>query len=126
MEIISISLEKEKIEELKEAMELSGIKSRSKLIRQAMGEFVSRQKSLSEMGGERTVIFMITHSHSHKSDATSATRGYENIVKTVLHHHSSRGCLDILITQGDAPKIRELYKKIQGLGGVAGVNFSII
>jgi len=126
MKIISVSLEKSGVDEIDEALELTGMKSRSKLIRHAMNEFLGRQKSLSKLSGSATVVFMITHPHLHKTEVTSAIHGYESLVKTVLHHHSKRGCLDILIAEGEAFQIKQLYKKLENMEGVEGVNFSII
>lgn len=126
MEIISISLDDGKAQQIQVMMEKSGIKSRSKFFRGAINEMLQKQKLLSQLKGNGTVVFMITHGHLHKADATSKIIGYENIVKTVIHHHSNRGCLDILIAEGDAEHLRGLYRKIQELKGTQGVSCSII
>jgi len=126
MEIVSISLDREKILEIEEMKTELGIKSRSKIFSAAISDYLKRQRKITQLEGIATVIFMITHSHAHKSDVTAAIRGYEKIVKTVLHHHSKRGCIDLLIVEGEAQNIVQIYKRVQALRGVDSVDFSVI
>ncbi|MFH1307135.1 MAG: hypothetical protein ABIH83_05800 [Candidatus Micrarchaeota archaeon] len=126
MEIISVSLEPEKVQEINRAMELTKIKSRSKIIRTALTSLLNQYKILSELKGVHTVVFMISHRSVHMSDATASIRGFGDIVKTVLHHHSKKGCLDILIAEGDAGKLRDLFRGIQNMKNINSVSCSII
>lgn len=126
LQIISISLDSKKVGKIDEAMKNSGIKSRSKYISNALEESLQKQRMLSEMKGENTVVFNITHAHTHKSDVTAAIHGFEHIVKTVVHHHSKKGCLDILIVEGEAESIRKVFRRISSMKGVGSVNCSII
>lgn len=126
MEIVSVSLDSKKVLEIEELKKELGIKSRSKIFSAAISDFIKRQKKISELRGVATVIFMITHGHAHKSDVTSAIGGYERLVKTVLHHHSTRGCIDLLIVEGEAASILQIYRKISKMRAVESVDFSVI
>jgi len=52
--------------------------------------------------------------------------GYEEIVRTILHHHSKEGCLDILIVQGDCGQVKQLYKKICTMKEIDTVKISVL
>jgi len=126
MEIVSVSLDSKKVEEIEELKKEFGIKSRSKIISSAISDYIKRQKTISQLRGNATVIFMITHRHTHKSDVTSVIGGYERLVKTVLHHHSKKGCIDLLIVEGEGANILQIYRKIGKLRGVESIDFSVI
>ncbi|RLG19220.1 hypothetical protein DRN67_03300, partial [Candidatus Micrarchaeota archaeon] len=107
MEIISVSLEAEDVKKVREIMESLGIKSRSKLIRASLDSLVKEYEVLSELEGSQTVVFMISKKNG-KSDVSKIMHEFQGVIKTNIHHHSPKGCLDILITEGDANVIRSM------------------
>jgi len=126
IEIISVSIRPQQVEQMNKIMQITGMKSRSKLISHAVSKFCDDQKEISDITDDNTIVFMISHNHLHKSDATSTILGYEDLVRTILHHHSKSGCLDILIVQGEPERIKQLYKKICIMKGISSIDFSII
>lgn len=121
MEIISISLDQENVRKIEKIMGALGIKSRSKLIRTSLDSLVHEYEVLSELEGVQTVVFMVSHKRGN-SDISRIIHEFQNIIKTNIHHHSPKGCLDILIGEGDAKIIRKMYQAINNTGNSSSVS----
>ncbi len=125
MKIISISLDQENVKKIEKIMGTLGVKSRSKLIRASLDSLVREHEVLSELEGVQTVVFMV----SQKKGGTDVSRimhEFQNIIRTNLHHHSPKGCLDILITEGDVKVIRKMYLAINNASNLGSVFVSIV
>jgi len=99
MEIISMSMDSESVKEMENMMALTGIKSRSRLLRMGLASLLNEYK--------------IMHRFGH-------------IIRTNMHQHSERGCLDILIAEGNAEEIREMFASIKNMKGVGNAFCSVI
>ncbi len=124
MEIVSVSLDSENVTKISEIMKTLGIKSRSRLMRASLDSLIKEYEVLSELQGMQTVVFMI--SQKKKSDISELMHKFQNLIKTNIHHHSHRGCLDILITEGDAASIRKLYLTIKNSRNISSVSVSVV
>ncbi len=126
MEIISMSMDSESVKEMENMMALTGIKSRSRLLRMGLASLLNEYKIIEKMKGQQTVVFMVTHVGERQADMNKIMHRFGHIIRTNMHQHSERGCLDILIAEGNAEEIREMFASIKNMKGVGNAFCSVI
>lgn len=126
MEIISISLDKETLEELDRIQASLGFKSRSKLLRATLSSLMNEYKLIEQLKGHTDSVFVVTYRESEKDRISDITHKFEDCIKTVIHQHHVGICLEVLIVCADAGRIRELFGLLKRDKGVRSVNCSVL
>jgi len=126
MAILSISMDEGSLADMGRLMKTTGVKSRSRLIRMALACLLNEYRQIGKMEGKQTVVFMVTHSRERKVDMDKVAHRFGHIIRTNMHHHSERGCLDILIAEGKADELREMFGVVKNLNGVGSAFCSVI
>jgi len=126
MEIISISLDKETLAELKNAQKALGFKSRSKLLRTTLASLLSEYRTMEKLKGHTDSVFVVTYKESEKHRISDMLHRFEDCIKTVIHQHHVGICLEVLIVCADAPSIRELFAVLKKDKGVRSVSCSLL
>lgn len=126
MDIVSISLDNQTLNELNSVQKRLGFKSRSKLIRATIGSLLNEYKVLDSIQGHCDAVFTITYKTHDKSCLSDVLKRFEHIISTEIHQHHENMCLRILITCGDAKQIKELFSYIKREKGIGSVQISIL
>lgn len=126
MEIISISMDKETLDELGHVQGRLGFKSRSKLLRATLSSLLNEYKLLESMKGHVDAVFMVTYRSSEKHGISDLLHEFEDSIKTVVHQHHVGICLEVLIVCADAKRIRELFVLLKKDKGVRSVSCSVL
>lgn len=126
MKIISISLDKETLEELNEVQKNLGFKSRSKMLRSTVDALLNEYKVIDALEGLHDIVFVITYKEGEKNHVSSILHEFENVIKTTIHQHNMHLCLDILNINADADMIRKLFGTLKRNKCVRSVNFTLL
>ena len=126
LEIISISLDKETLDELDRTQKSLGYKSRSKLLRATINSLLNEYKIMESLKGHIDSVFVHTYKESEKHRVSDALHKFEDTIKTVVHQHHVGICLEILIVCADADRIRELFSLLKRDKGVRSVSCSVL
>ncbi len=126
MEIISISLDKDTLEELDRIQGSLGFKSRSKLLRATLGSLLNEYRLMESLKGHVDSVFVVTYKESEKHRVSDVLHRFEDCVKTVVHQHHVGICLEVLIICADAERIRELFGTLKKDKGVRSVSCSVL
>jgi metal-responsive CopG/Arc/MetJ family transcriptional regulator len=126
LENISISLDKETLEELDRIQESLGFKSRSKLLRATLSSLMNEYKLMEQLKGHIDSVFVMTYKSSEKNRVSDLTHGFEDCIRTSMHQHHEGICLEVLILCADAARIRELFSLLKKDKGVRSVSCSVL
>ena len=106
--------------ELEECMDITGIKSKSKIIQEALRLFIieHRWKAVGKASG----IIGIIYDHEVKGVdelLTDIQHDYLDVIITTIHVHlDKRKCMLAIIVKGDTNRIKELLNNIMKIKGV--------
>ncbi len=112
-QIISISLNKEILNEMDIIQKELGFSGRSEIVRAGVRALTQEYRKLSELSGicEGTVI--VTHDESNTDEFSRLRHSLHGIVTTHIHHELKNSmCMEIVLFKGDAEMIRNFYKKL--------------
>ena len=126
MAIVSISMDEESRSDMDKLMKTTGVKGRSRLLRMALASLQNEYRQIGMMEGKQTVVFIVTHTGEKRVDMDKVTHRFGHIIRTNIHHHSERGCLDILIAEGKADELREMFGVVKNLNGLRSAFCSVI
>lgn len=97
-----------------------GYKNRSNAVSAAIYEFIVANKWAKQQGNIAGAI-LITYLHKKNINdiLTDIQHEYNDVINAAMHIHLSKEqCLEIIAINGNAKKIRQLYKKLQGVKGI--------
>ncbi len=126
MGIISVSMGQGMEGELEKAKKVLGVKSRSKIIRLAIGALLRESASFEELSGHQSAVFTVVYPHDKKpAELEEMLHEYSALLKLHAHSHSSKGCAEVLVVEGDAKIIREILGQLRKMRGVKSVNCAV-
>src|SRR5512143_1007661 len=126
MEIISISLDKDTLDELDRIQGSLGFKSRSKLLRATISSLLNEYRIMESLKGHVDSVFVVTYKESEKHRVSDLLHNFEDCIKTVVHQHHVGICLEVMIICADAERIRELFGTLKKDKGVRSVSCSVL
>ncbi len=107
-------------DDLEKCMRVTGIRSRSAVIREALRLFVAEHAW--EAAGRAAGIIGVLYNHTAKGvdeELTEIQHHYlDEIVATVHVHLTKEECMLAIIVRGEVPRLRELVHKIESIKGV--------
>lgn len=111
-EIISISLNKEILEDMDYIQKKLGFSGRSEIVRTGLRTLIEEHKRLSEVSGIVEGTIVVTHQEKFTDEFSKIKHSAHDCVKTHIHHElENHNCMEILLFKGDAESIKELYQK---------------
>ncbi len=123
-----MSLPKKLLKDFDDVLIDRGYNSRSKGIRDALKDYITRYQWLNEMQGSRVGILAVTYNYHYTEvmeDINDIQHGFLEYIKAVMHLNlDGNSCLDIIILKGDVKYIKDLTIKIQRLKGVEHVKLT--
>ena len=126
MEILSISMDRDALRQLGRIQKRLGYKSRSKMLRSALQSLVKDYDGLDGLKGEVESVFVLTYADSQKNNVSDLLHGFEDTIKTEMHHHHSGTCIDILNLETDADTTRKFFGAVKSDRSIYSVTYSIV
>ena len=126
MEIISVSMDKEQLADLDKLQKKLGFSSRSRLLRATVDSLLNEYDLLDSRRGHTDAVFTVTHSQIGSDSFSQTLAEFEDVINTEVHQHHKNICLRVLITCGDAGRIRELFSHLKRKKGVGSVQVSVL
>lgn len=126
MEIISISMDRDSLDELNGMQKKLGFKSRSKLIRAGMDSLMNEFKALDSLRGKCDIVFTVVHRHRDKDRFGEVMEKFDDVITTEIHQHRNGSCVRILVTAGDAKRLMELFRTMKSKKEIISVNTAIL
>ena len=126
MEIVSISLDKETLDELNSIQRNLGFKSRSKMIRATIDSLMNEFRIIDSLKGKHEVVLLVTYREHERDRVSEILHKFEDSIKTTIHKHRSSRCLDIIEVDADATKLRELFGILKRNKYIKSVNFTLL
>lgn len=125
MEILSISIDNETLDQLNQTQKSLGFKSRSKMLRSAISSMIKDYRGLDLIKGNAEVIFVLTYKESEKNNVSNTLHKFEDAIKTELHQHNSGTCIDVLNLYSDAKRIREIFSILKRSKSIKSATYVI-
>lgn len=114
MPIISISMDEETLSELGKMEKSLGFSGRSEALRAGVRSLLSENRSAEKLSGRVKAVLLLVHDEKAEARASELKHEYGDIVSTQIHSHlKGEKCLEVFILDGDAPRIKSMYKAAQ-------------
>lgn len=112
-EIISISLNKEMIEQVKKVQKDLNFSGRSEIIRAGLRNLIEEYNSIYSLSGNVEGTLIITHKEEYNDEFSKIKHtAPHDSVKTHIHHElENHLCMEILLFKGDSSHLKELYQR---------------
>ncbi|UUX91249.1 nickel-responsive transcriptional regulator NikR [Methanoplanus endosymbiosus] len=127
---IGISLPKNLLDKFDEILEYRGYSSRSEGIRDAIRNYITYYRWMSDVTGERQGVITMVYDHEHRGllqTLTEIQHEHTDIIQSSLHSHVSHDkCLEIILVRGDAGDIKKIAESLMAQKGVESVKLTTI
>lgn len=126
---VGVTFPPELLRELDRVVTDMGYKSRSKAIHDTVRAFVSEQKWLADVTGNKVGSITMVYDHEMKeleSDLTDTQHQFESVICASMHVHISKDkCLETIAVKGKAETIKRLVEKLRTRRGVGEVRLNV-
>ncbi len=126
---VGVTFPPELLKTLDELVTDMGYKSRSKAIHDTVRAFVSEQKWLADVTGNKVGSITMVYDHEMReleSDLTDTQHRFESVICASMHVHISEDkCLETIAVKGRAETIKRLVEKLRTRRGVGEVRVNI-
>lgn len=110
MTVVSFSLDDDLLDEAEEVMDEMGFEGRSRFIRAAIVALMEDHQRHEAMEGQTEAVMVLTHTEDETGTVQEALHAHEDMIETHLHSHlSDDRCLELLIMDGPAGPIKDLW-----------------
>lgn len=115
MTIITFSITEELEKNLDEAVKRMGFVSRSEAIRYALRLLFSELTSLDELRGKvLSVVTVLYGKEAEKARVYEVQHKYGDVINAYFHSHiEGSKCLEIMVVQGDAERVRDFISGLR-------------
>lgn len=126
VEIISISLNKEILEDMEHIQKKLGFSGRSEIVRAGLRSLIEEHKKLSEIEGEIEGTLVVTHDEKDTTEFSKIKHSAHDLVKTHLHHElDGHKCMEILLFKGSSEEVKKLYRNFSSSKKIESVKIVI-
>ena len=127
---IGISLPKNLLDRFDTILEYRGYSSRSEGIRDAIRNYITYYKWMSDVTGERQGVITMIYDHEQRGllqVLTDIQHEYLDVIQSSLHSHVSHDkCVEIILLRGDGAKIKDIAEHLMSQKGVESVKLTTI
>ena len=114
MTIVSISLNKEILEEIDKLQNSLGFSGRSEIVRAGIRNLLAEDRERQELIGMIHALLLVIHDEKSDDQVSQMRHDYDKLINTHLHNKIDRNrCLEIFLLNGEANEIREMTKKFR-------------
>ncbi|OPX73084.1 MAG: putative nickel-responsive regulator [Methanoregulaceae archaeon PtaB.Bin108] len=127
---IGISLPKNLLDKFDEIINYRGYSSRSEGIRDAIRNYITYYKWMSDVKGERQGVITMIYDHGQRNllaTLTDIQHEFMGIIQSSLHSHvTHEKCLEIVLVRGDGSELKSLAERLMSQKGVESVKLTTI
>lgn len=137
---ISISLSPTLLDEFDRAMSRTGFIDRSKAIQTALHSFIDdsnwvenignknpEKEFHDDMGAGAIILLYDNHMYNQDSISTQIQHNYNDVISASTHLHlNEHNCLESIMVNGKANRIRELAKKLSENRGIKSIKVNFV
>lgn len=114
MTIVSISLNKDILNEIDKLQKSLGFTGRSEVIRAGIRTFVSEEKQKTDLSGKQNAILLVIHDDEYDDVVAGIKHNYENLISTHLHSKiDGERCMELFILAGDSKHVKAITQGFQ-------------
>ena len=114
MVIVSVSLNKQMVEELERLQKAMGFSGRSETIRAGIRSFAAEERQRAEMSGDMHAILLVLHRDKFDDEVAGIREGFEDLVTMHLHSKiDSDKCMELFVVGGDALRISDITRRFR-------------
>lgn len=115
MEIISLSLDEETLEKIKEIQHNSAFNGRSELFRKAIENLHQDINDNDRLEGYLNAVVVSRHPHEDEHQIAEISHKHDNVIMTQLHSKlDNKKCLEIFHTDGPSKDVIEFFNDLEG------------
>lgn len=127
---IGISLPKNLLDKFDEIINYRGYSSRSEGIRDAIRNYITYYKWMSDVKGERQGVITMIYDHGQRNllaTITDIQHEFLGIIQASLHSHVTHDkCLEVVLVRGDGSELKSLAERLMSQKGVESVRLTTI
>lgn len=114
MGVVSISLNKQMVDEIERLQKTMGFNGRSETIRAGIRSIAAEQKQASEMTGSVHAILLVLHRDEFDAVVAGLREGFEDMITTHLHSKiDADKCMDLFVVAGEAERVSEITRSFR-------------
>lgn len=118
----SVNIPDELLSTFDETWQAQELNSRSRAVRAAIREYVTRHTELSDLDGEAIATLAIDYEHGTVvQDLHGIQHEFESVIGTTQHLHHGDRCLESIFCRGPAVRIRDLVYRLRDFDAVGRV-----
>ncbi|MEM3462305.1 MAG: nickel-responsive transcriptional regulator NikR, partial [Candidatus Bathyarchaeia archaeon] len=118
------------LRELEEVMRAKGYKKRSKVICDAIRNYLAEYRWSEGEGREVVAVISLLYDHELRGASETVIRaGHEHgplVISTMHIHLDERNCLEVMATRGSPREIRKFAEGLVGMRGVKQLKLSVM
>jgi CopG family transcriptional regulator, nickel-responsive regulator len=127
---IGISLPKNLLDRFDEIITIRGYSSRSEGIRDAIRNYITYYRWMSDVKGDRQGVITMIYDHDQRGllpVLTDIQHDFMGIIQASLHSHVSHNrCLEVILVHGDGTQLKDLAERLMSQKGVESVKLTTI
>ncbi len=126
--MVSLSIPDELLADLDTVLGEGRSASRSEVIRQALRNYISEYRELSEMRGVVIATITVLYDKEEKNDGhLGLQHEFGEIITSYLHSHlSDDSCLEVMVIKGDASRLKQLIDGLKADLHLKNMKFSVM
>ncbi|MFH1199833.1 MAG: CopG family ribbon-helix-helix protein [Candidatus Micrarchaeota archaeon] len=124
--IVSVSMEPAALKTLDALCGKLGYRSRSKLVRMAVRALEAQYSQVESLRGRKTAVMVARHAKTQEARVADIAHEFHDIVTSTMHCQGDADCSEVIVVEGDASRIIELYTMLKARKGVKDVLVSVM
>lgn len=112
MVVISVSLSGEELAEFDRMVRHFGFDSRSSAVRDALYHFVAQHRLAFQAGPVDLVLTLVYGADKSQDEIREIIHAHGELIRTSLHSHMGKECIDLLVVHGEARQIHDLVDQL--------------
>ena len=128
MEIISLSLPEELLQELDHILGEEHSATRSEIIRQAVRNYISEYDKLDNIKGNVIATITVLYEKTEKNEELfQIQHEFGDMITAYLHSHlTGENCLEVLVVKGSSKRLKNLIDGLKANKPVRQIKFSVM
>ena len=114
------------LDDFDETWRAEGFDSRSRALREAIGEYVERHARLEAVEGDVSAVVAYDYDHDEIGDIYAVQHDFGDVVTATSHVHRGEWCLETLTCAGPADRVRGLVYALRDFDGVNRVKVMLL
>lgn len=119
----SLHISQEVLDSFDETWKAEGFESRSRAVREAIGEYTEAHATLEAVSGDIAAVLAFDYEHRTAiAELHTTQHEFQDIIDTTSHTHQGEWCLEAIFCRGSAERVRKLTYRLRDFDAVGRVN----